>query len=115
MRACACACVYVVRVFSWQITTLSSRLSAHTLQPLSVARAGIAVGARTGVASIVTGSLFLLSLLFVWPFVQVIPDSATVPALLMVGVYSLKAVLSIDWEDFPTAFACFIGIVTMPF
>ena len=37
-----------------------------------------------------TASLFLLSLLFVYPFVAIIPDSATVPALFMVGVYSIR-------------------------
>jgi hypothetical protein len=52
---------------------------------------------------------FLLSLAFVYPFFNIIPSSATVPALFMVGVYSLPAVRHIEWEDFPTAFACFLG------
>ena len=56
-------------------------------------------GARTGLASIVTGSAFLLSLLFIGPFVAVIPDAATTCALVMVGVFSLQGVLDINFGD----------------
>lgn len=61
---------------------------------------GIEAGARTGLASVVTGSMFFLSLLFVAPFVGIIPAAATTAALFMVGVYSLDGVRDIDFNDF---------------
>ena len=59
---------------------------------------GIEAGARTGFASVVTGSAFLLSLLFVRPFVSIIPDAATCCALVYVGVQSIKALKDLEWE-----------------
>jgi xanthine/uracil/vitamin C permease (AzgA family) len=47
--------------------------------------------------------------------VALIPNAAIFPALLMVGVYSIPAARDIDWADFPTAFAAFITIASMPF
>jgi len=76
---------------------------------------GVEAGARTGFASIVTGSLFLLSLLFVGPFVEIIPSSATTCALVMVGVYSLDGVRDINFDDPIDAFAAFFTIMTMGF
>ena len=63
---------------------LGSLAGSNSITPFVESLTGIVAGARTGVASVVTGGLFLLSLLFVYPFVAIIPDSATVPALFMV-------------------------------
>lgn len=76
---------------------------------------GIEAGARTGFASVVTGSMFFLSLLFVAPFVQIIPSAATTCALFMVGVYSLDGVRDIDFSDFSQSFPAFMTIATMAF
>lgn len=76
---------------------------------------GIASGARSGLAACWIGLLFLLSLLFVWPFVAIIPNSATVPALFMIGVYSIQSVKHINFDDFPTAFASFMIMTVIPF
>ena len=76
---------------------------------------GVEAGARTGFASIVTGSLFLLSLLFVGPFVEIIPSSATTCALVMVGVYSLDGVRDINFDDIIDQYAAFFTIATMGF
>jgi AGZA family xanthine/uracil permease-like MFS transporter len=46
--------------------------------------AGIGVGGRTGLASVITGVLFLLAMPF-WPIVGVVPAQATAPALILVG------------------------------
>ncbi len=50
--------------------------------------AGVAEGARTGLASVVVGVLFLLSMLFS-PLAGVIPAQATAPALIVVGFYMM--------------------------
>ena len=54
--------------------------------------AGVGVGGRTGLVSIVVGVLFLLSMPF-WPLVDVVPDQATAPALIIVG-WLMMSVLS---------------------
>lgn len=76
---------------------------------------GVEAGARTGVASMVTGSAFLLSLLFVFPFVAIIPDAATTCALVMVGVHCLQAIKEVDFDDFTEQLTAFFTIMTMGF
>lgn len=76
---------------------------------------GVEAGARTGFASFVTGSAFFLSLLFVAPFVGIIPDSATTCALVMVGVKTLVGAQDINFKDPVDAFVGFITIAIMGF
>ena len=72
--------------------------------------AGIEQGGRTGLASIVTGVLFLLALAFV-PVVEIVPKYATAPALVMVGLFMAKEVKRIDLANLEEAFPSFIIIV----
>lgn len=72
--------------------------------------AGIEQGGRTGLTSIVTGILFLLAIMFV-PMVGVVPEYATAPALIMVGLFMMKEVRVIDFRDIQEAFPAFIIIV----
>ena len=76
--------------------------------------AGISEGARTGIASIVTGVLFLLSL-FIAPLAGVIPAEATATALVVVGFLMLANIRDIDWGDITVAGPAFLVIVGMPF
>ena len=75
---------------------------------------GVGEGARTGLASVVTGVLFLLATLFA-PLVQVIPNEAAVPALVLVGFLMMQQVKGIDWDDLEIAIPAFLTIVLMPF
>jgi AGZA family xanthine/uracil permease-like MFS transporter len=75
---------------------------------------GVAEGARTGLASVVTGLLFLLATLFA-PVVEVIPNEAAVPALVLVGFLMMQQVRGIDWDDLEIAIPAFLTIVLMPF
>ncbi|MEU4418920.1 NCS2 family permease, partial [Nocardia salmonicida] len=75
---------------------------------------GVAEGARTGLASVVTGLLFLLATFFA-PVVTVIPNEAAVPALLLVGFLMMQQVTGIDWDDLEIALPAFLTIVLMPF
>ncbi len=75
---------------------------------------GVAEGARTGLASVVTGLLFLLATLFS-PVVEVIPNEAAVPALVLVGFLMMQQVRGIDWDDLEIAIPAFFTIVLMPF
>jgi len=75
---------------------------------------GVGDGARTGLASVVTGVLFLLSTLAV-PLVEHIPNEAAVPALVLVGFLMMTQVKDIAWDDSEIAIPAFLTIVLMPF
>ncbi len=75
---------------------------------------GVGEGARTGLASVVTGVLFLLATVFA-PLVAVIPNEAAVPALVLVGFLMMQQVKNIDWDDVEIAIPAFLTIVLMPF
>ncbi len=76
--------------------------------------AGVAEGARTGLASVVTGVLFLLAT-WLSPLVSIVPHEAAAPALVVVGFLMMLQVRNIDWNDGPVALAAFLTIVLMPF
>ena len=76
--------------------------------------AGISEGGRTGLTAVTTGLLFLLAVL-ISPIVGMIPDAATAPALIIVGVLMASSVLDIDFSDFTEGFPAFITFVLMPF
>lgn len=75
--------------------------------------AGIADGARTGLANVVTGVLFLLAMLFT-PLYEVVPIEAAAPVLVVVGALMMMQVGQIKWNDFSVALPAFLTIVTMP-
>ena len=76
--------------------------------------AGVGEGARTGLASVVTGLLFLVAT-FLAPLVSVVPYEAATPALVVVGFLMMQQVKGIDWEDLEIAIPAFLTIVLMPF
>ncbi|GHF46867.1 MFS transporter [Streptomyces mashuensis] len=77
--------------------------------------AGVGEGARTGLANLMTGGLFLLALVFT-PLATVVPSQAATPALLVVGFLIMAAnVREIDWSDFTIAIPAFLTVVSMPF
>ncbi|AEV81439.1 permease [Actinoplanes sp. SE50] len=75
---------------------------------------GVGEGARTGVANLVTGGLFLLAMFFA-PLVQVVPFEAASTALVVVGFLMMTAVRQIDWTDWSIAVPAFLTITIMPF
>ncbi len=75
---------------------------------------GVAEGARTGLASVITGVLFLFAMFFA-PLVGVIPNEAAVPALVLVGFLMMQQIKGIDWDDIEIALPAFLTIVLMPF
>jgi len=76
--------------------------------------AGVGEGARTGLASVVTGVLFLFAT-FLAPLVEIVPYEAATPALVIVGFLMMKQVKVIDWDDIEIALPAFLTIVLMPF
>jgi adenine/guanine/hypoxanthine permease len=75
---------------------------------------GVGEGARTGLASVVTGVLFLFAT-FLTPLVAIVPYEAATPALIIVGYLMMTQVKEIDWDDMEIALPAFLTIVLMPF
>ncbi|PZG07619.1 NCS2 family permease [Nonomuraea aridisoli] len=76
--------------------------------------AGVGEGARTGLASVVTGLLFLIAIFFA-PLVTMVPYEAAAPALVVVGFLMMTSIRDIDWNDYEIAIPAFLAIVVMPF
>ncbi|MGY1820559.1 NCS2 family permease [Geodermatophilus sp. SYSU D00079] len=76
--------------------------------------AGVADGARTGLASVATGVLFLLAMLFT-PLVQVVPSEAAAPALVIVGALMISQIRNLEWDDMSLVIPAFLTIALMPF
>jgi AGZA family xanthine/uracil permease-like MFS transporter len=75
--------------------------------------AGVADGARTGFASVVTGVLFLL-LILLSPLAQIIPNAATAPALVLVGYLMFTQVRDIDLGDMENGIPALLTLILMP-
>lgn len=74
---------------------------------------GVAAGARSGFASVVTGVLFLIAILF-YPLLEVITSAVTAPALIIVGVLMVSSLGLIDWSRFEIAVPAFLTMIAMP-
>ncbi|WP_326699135.1 NCS2 family permease [Streptomyces sp. NBC_01754] len=76
--------------------------------------AGVGEGARTGLASVVSGLLFTVAL-FLTPLATMVPSQAATPALVAVGFLILAgSVRDIDWSDFTLAIPAFLAMLMMP-
>ena len=75
---------------------------------------GVGEGARTGLASVITGVLFLFAT-FLAPLVQIVPYEAATPALVVVGFLMMQQVKGIAWDDMEIAIPAFLTIILMPF
>ncbi|MDD7794538.1 NCS2 family permease [Clostridium sp. 'White wine YQ'] len=95
-------------------TTIGGALGTTTLATVVESSAGIAAGARTGLSNVVVSILFALSLFFSG-LIGIVPQSATAPALIIVGVLMLSSVKEIDFSDFTEALPAFFTIAMMPF
>lgn len=97
------------------ISTLAGAMvGTSTVTTVVESSAGIAVGGRTGLTSLVTAVMFLGSILFV-PIVSIVPAAATAPALIFVGILMLGNIREVDFSEMSNALPAFCTIVFMPF
>lgn len=75
---------------------------------------GVAEGARTGLASVVTGVLFLLAMVLA-PIASIVPSEATAPALIIVGFYMASVIRDIDFGGIEEGIPALLTVVVMPF
>ena len=94
-------------------TIAGAMMGTSTVTTFVESAAGVAIGARTGLASVVTALMFIGALFFA-PIVGVVPAYATAPALIIVGGYMFKNVKDLDFTDMKSLFPAFIIIVAMP-
>ncbi len=102
-------------------TIVGATLGTSNVTSYIEAASGVAAGGRTGLTSVVTGTLFLLSTMFapLLSIVQSIPvgeaflEPVVAPALVVVGILMATQLSSVDWHDFSTASSGFITIIVM--
>lgn len=94
-------------------TMFGAVLGTSTVTTYVESAAGVAEGGRTGLTSIVTALLFLVALFFS-PLVGIIPNAATAPVLIIVGVFMMEPAMKIDWSNYLDAIPAFFAIIMMP-
>ncbi len=104
-------------------TVAGAILGTSTVTAYVESGAGVAVGGRTGLTSLVTAALFALSLLF-FPLVRMIGGGYTVgdatfypviaPPLILVGTMMMGGLRHVDWSDPTEAIPAFLTIIMMP-
>ncbi|MBQ1407146.1 MAG: NCS2 family permease [Eubacterium sp.] len=96
-------------------TIFGAAVGTSTVTSYVESTAGVAAGGRTGLTSVTTGVLFLISL-FLSPIFLAIPSFATTPALVWVGLLMLTAIKNVDFEsDVADTFGGFLAIILMAF
>ena len=94
-------------------TSAGAVLGTSTTTTFVESSAGVAEGGRTGLASVVTGFLFLLAIFFA-PIFTAIPGFATAPALLFVGFLMITAIAQIDFDNLTEAIPAYLCLLAMP-
>lgn len=94
-------------------TSAGAVLGTSTTTTFVESSSGVSEGARTGLASVVTGLLFLLAIFFA-PLFTTIPGFATAPALIFVGFLMITAVVDIDFSDATEAVPAYLCLLAMP-
>jgi adenine/guanine/hypoxanthine permease len=94
-------------------TIAGSIFGTSTVTSFVESSSGVAAGARSGFAAVVTGVFFLLALFFL-PVLSVVTSAVTAPALIVVGVLMVASLGKIEWEKFEVAVPAFFTMIMMP-
>lgn len=94
-------------------TIIGAVLGTSTTTSFVESSSGVAAGARTGFASLVTACFFILSIFF-FPLLSVITTNVTAPALIIVGVLMVSNLRHIEWDKFEIAVPAFLTLIAMP-
>jgi len=95
-------------------TTAAGLLGTSVVTAYVESASGIAAGGRTGLTALTVAGMFLLALFFA-PLFAMIPQAATAPVLIIIGMLMMGAVTKIDFEDITEAIPAFLAIVLMPY
>lgn len=94
-------------------TSVGAVFGTSTTTTFVESSAGVGAGAKTGLASMVTGFLFLAAIFFA-PIFTAIPGFATAPALIFVGFLMVSAIIKVDFEDLTEAIPAYLCLLVMP-
>lgn len=94
-------------------TTIGSLFGTSTTTAYVESTSGVAAGARSGFAAVVTAVLFLVALFFS-PLLAVVTSAVTAPALVIVGVLMVSSLRLIEWDKFEIAVPAFFTVLMMP-
>lgn len=95
-------------------TTVGAILGTSTVTSYVESTSGVASGGRTGLTALSTSVMFLLSLSLA-PIFLMVPAAATSPALIIVGLFMVSAVVKVNFDDLSESIPAFLTIVMMPF
>lgn len=104
--------------------TVGALLGTSTITSYIESAAGVAVGGRTGLASVVTAGCFLLALFFA-PLARMVGGGyltaegarlypVIAPALIVIGSFMLRGIKEVSWADPTEAIPAFLTILLMP-
>ncbi len=94
-------------------TCAGAILGTSTTTTFVESSAGVGAGARTGLASVVTGLMFLIAIFFA-PIFTTIPTFAIAPALIYVGFLMLSAIVDVDFKNLRQGVPAFLTVLCMP-
>lgn len=94
--------------------TFGGIFSASSVTTYIESGSGVAEGGRTGLTAVVTGLLFLVSIILA-PFAEIVPSEATAPALIIVGFLMCGVIRDIDFKDITEGLPALLTITFMPF
>ncbi len=94
-------------------TTISGVFGTSAATSYIESATGVEEGGRTGLTAIIAGLLFL-PFMFLSPLLSVVPSIATAPALILVGVFMMKPITKIHWDQFDDAIPAFFGMILIP-
>lgn len=92
---------------------VGSMVGTSTVTAYVESATGIGLGGRTGLAAIVTGILFLLSIFFAPAVLALFTSSVTAAALVIVGILMIAQLKEMDWDNLVVASSVFITIIMM--
>lgn len=95
-------------------TCAGALLGVSNTTTVAESATGIQEGARTGLAAVVTGVMFLAAIPLA-PFIRAIPGAATTAAMVIVGMMMMSGITQIHWKHVEVSLPCFLIIVGMPF
>ncbi|PRY83525.1 AGZA family xanthine/uracil permease-like MFS transporter [Alkalibacterium olivapovliticus] len=95
-------------------TTIGAVIGTSPVTTFVESAAGIGAGGRTGLTSLTTAAMFLLTAFFA-PVMSIVPGAATAPALIVVGILMMSAFSEIDWNNLEEAVPAFFASIFMGF
>jgi adenine/guanine/hypoxanthine permease len=94
-------------------TTISGLFGTSSGTTYIESAAGVEEGGRTGLTAVVTGLLFI-PFVFLSPLLSFIPGVATAPILVLIGIFMVKPLMKIKWDDFESSIPAFLSIILIP-